>query len=100
MSSALSRADPCAAAQSNDEFLARTGPSQFALQTKGGTDALIHALGLATDLGDNVVVASLGGKGAFDHDASSRVVSCLSASGLHGWSRLCGRGFGRREIDV
>ena len=43
------------------------GPYQFALQTRAGTDALAHAIQAITDMGENAVVVSLDGIGAFDH---------------------------------
>ncbi len=55
------------AAQFSEDFLQRTAPFQFALQTKAGTDALAHAVRLLTDLDPDAVVVSLDGVGAFDH---------------------------------
>ena len=55
------------AKQYSDEFMARTAPFQFALQTKAGTDALAHVIRFLTDRDEDTVVASLDGIGAFDH---------------------------------
>ena len=55
------------AAKFSNEFLERTAPFQFALQTKAGTDALAHAIRLLTDFDEEAVVVSLDGIGAFDH---------------------------------
>ena len=40
---------------------------QFALQTRGGTEALAHLLGYSTDRDDETLVVSLDGVEAFDH---------------------------------
>ncbi len=55
------------AAQYSDDFMTRTAPFQFALQTKAGTDALAHAIRFLTDHDEHAVVVSLDGIGAFDH---------------------------------
>ena len=55
------------AAQFSEDFMARTAPFQFALQTKAGTDALAHAIRFLTDHDEEAVVCSLDGIGAFDH---------------------------------
>ncbi len=67
------------AAQFSDEFLERTAPFQFALQTKAGTDALAHAIRLLTDFDPDAVVISLDGVGAFDHVKRSAFFSKLFA---------------------
>ena len=55
------------AKQFGEDSQNRTAPFQFALQTKAGTDALVHALRYITDQGEDAVITSLDGIGAFDH---------------------------------
>ena len=47
------------AAQFSDEFLARTAPFQFALQTRAGPDAMGHALRAALEADPDAVLLSL-----------------------------------------
>ena len=67
------------AAKFSQEFLDRTAPFQFALQTKAGTDALAHAIRFLTDSDPDTVVVSLDGVGAFDHVKRSAFFSKLYA---------------------
>ena len=55
------------ARQSASAFRDATAPFQFALQTRAGMDALVHAIRALTDANTELVVLSLDGIGAFDH---------------------------------
>ena len=50
-----------------DPIMEATAPFQFALQTRAGTDALLHMLQVITDDDEDAVVTSQDGIGAFDH---------------------------------
>ena len=55
------------ARQSASLFRDATAPYQFALQTRAGMDALVHAIRALTDGNPDLVVLSLDGIGAYDH---------------------------------
>ena len=55
------------ARQYAQEFLRRTAPYQYALQTRAGTEAVAHILRFLTESDPDTVVVSLDGVGAYDH---------------------------------
>ena len=58
----------------SDDLLKQTGPFQFALQTRAGSDALAQTIRLISD-GDGLkVILSLDGIGAFDHDKRNAIL--------------------------
>ena len=65
------------ALQFADKFLDATAPYQYALQTRAGIDALVHALRFLVDRDDDTVVVSL--DGAFDHVKRAAIFNKLLA---------------------
>lgn len=68
------------AAQIGEQFLEETAPHQFALQTHGGAEALVHALRSLKDVDADAVICSLDGVGAFDHVRRAAFLRKLHAS--------------------
>ena len=68
------------AAQFGEQFLEETAPHQFALQTRGGAEALVHALRSVTDADADAVICSLDGVGAFGHVRRAALLRKKNAS--------------------